>query len=140
YTTGAATIPVRCHSPHVMSAWFLQLFGCASSWHGPPEFGARGEFHLEGRAIPERRFDPNAAAVHLDDLPGACEPQTGPALGLGVGTVDLVEPLKDAGLVLFGNAWPSIGHADVEVAVDRLGTHAYLARVGELDGVADEVE
>jgi hypothetical protein len=33
-----------------------------------------------------------------------------------------------------------IGHADVEVAVDRLGGHAHLARVGELDGVADEVE
>ena len=78
--------------------------------------------------------------MHLDDLLGDCEPKARAALGLGVGTVDLVELLKDAGLVLFGNAWPSIGHADVEVAVDRLGTHAYLARVGELDGVADEVQ
>src|SRR5690348_15498758 len=33
-----------------------------------------------------------------------------------------------------------VGHADVEVAVGRLGSHAHLAGVGELDGVADEVE
>jgi len=48
--------------------------------------------------------------------------------------------MEDAGLVLFGNAWSCIGHGDVEVADDRLGGHAHLASVGELHGVANEVE
>src|SRR5215831_8721254 len=63
-----------------------------------------------------------------------------PALCLGIRAVHLMELLEDAGLVLFGNAWPRIGHADVEVAVDRLGGNAHLASVGELDGVTHEVE
>jgi hypothetical protein len=38
------------------------------------------------------------------------------------------------------NAWPRIGHADVEVAVVRLGSHAHLAPGRELDGIADKVK
>src|SRR5262245_54657908 len=78
--------------------------------------------------------------MHLDDLFGNREPKAGTALGLGVGTVDLMELLKDARLMCDGNAWPRIRHADVEVAVDRLGSHAHLTPIGELDGVAHEVE
>ena len=52
----------------------------------------------------------------------------------------LMELLEDAGLVLFGNAWSSIGHADVEVAVDHLCGHAHLSGVRELDGVAHQVQ
>src|SRR5262245_29338757 len=48
-----------------------------------------------------------------------------------------MELLENAGLVLFGNAWPRIGHADVEVAVDRLRNHPHLSGVRGLDGVAD---
>src|SRR5262249_6895292 len=51
-----------------------------------------------------------------------------------------MELVEDAGLVLFGNAWTRVGHADVEVAVDRLGGHAHLAGVRELDGVPHKVE
>ena len=78
--------------------------------------------------------------MHFHDLLGDGQPEASAALGLCVRAVDLVELVKDAGLVLLGNAWPCIGHADVEAAVDRLCSHAHLARVGELDGVADEVE
>src|SRR5262245_35341559 len=41
---------------------------------------------------------------------------------------------------MLGNAWSRIGHADGEVAVDRLGNHAHLAGVRKLDGVAYEIE
>ena len=56
--------------------------------------------------------------MHLNDLLGNGETKTGTALGLGVGTVDLVELLEDARLMLHGNAWSRIGHANVELAVD----------------------
>src|SRR5262249_41912973 len=59
---------------------------------------------------------------------------------LGKRAVHLMKVLEDAGLVLFGNAWPCIRHADVEVAVDRFGRDSHLPFVGELDGVTDEVE
>jgi len=42
--------------------------------------------------------------VHLDDLLGNSEADAGAAFGLGVGTIDLMELLEDAGLVLFRNA------------------------------------
>jgi hypothetical protein len=47
--------------------------------------------------------------VHLYDLPGNSEPKARAALGLGVGTVDLMELLEDSGLMIFGNAWSRIG-------------------------------
>jgi hypothetical protein len=78
--------------------------------------------------------------MHLHDLLGDGEPEAGASLGLSVGTVDLMELVKNARLMFHGNAWPRIRHADVEVAVDCLGGHAHLASVGELDGVAHEVE
>jgi hypothetical protein len=57
--------------------------------------------------------------MHLDDLLGAGEPKARAALGLGVRVVDLMELLEYAGLVLHGNAWSCIGHADIEVVIDR---------------------
>src|SRR5262249_30055270 len=52
------------------------------------------------------RLDPDAAAVHLHNLLGDGETKPGAALGLGVGAVDLVELLENAGLVLLRNAGP----------------------------------
>ena len=37
---------------------------------GLPEFSTRRELLLDGRALSERRFDPDAPAVHLDKLLG----------------------------------------------------------------------
>ena len=42
--------------------------------------------------------------------------------------------------LLFGYSRARVGHADGEVAVHRCRRDAHLAGVGELDGVADEVE
>ena len=46
-------------------------------------------------ALQQLRLDPNAAAVHLDDLLGDGEPEARAALRLGKGAVDLVELLED---------------------------------------------
>ena len=79
-----------------------------------------GKLHLEGRALAQGRLDPDAAAVHLDDLLGDGEPEAGAALGLGVGVVDLVELLEDAGQLICGDARAGVGDADGEVAVRAL--------------------
>src|SRR5215831_4680143 len=102
--------------------------------------GARGKLHTERRALAYRRFDPDAPAVHLNDLLGDGEAEAGASLGLGKGAVDLVELLKDPRPLVLGNTWPRIGHCDAEVTVDRLGSYTHLTSVGELDGIADEVE
>src|SRR5262249_43180009 len=70
------------------------------------------------------RLDPDAAAVHLHNLLGDGETKPGAALGLGVGAVDLVELLENAGLVLLRNAGPGVGHTDGEVAVAGRGGDA----------------
>src|SRR5215468_5919677 len=109
-------------------------------WRSLSELGARGKLHLEGRALAQRRLHPDATTMHLDDLLGDRKPESSASSRLGQRAVDLMELLENANLLLFGNAWPGIGHADVEVAVDRLGTHTHLADVCELDGVPNEIE
>src|SRR5262245_18892540 len=51
-----------------------------------------------------------------------------------------MELLVDASALMLGNARPCIGHADAEVAVDRLCSYAHFARISKLDGIAHEVE
>jgi len=53
---------------------------------------------------------------------------------------DLVELLKDALLLLLGDTRSRVRHADTEVTVDRLGSHAHLTGIRKLDGIAHEVE
>src|SRR5215467_12408122 len=112
----------------------------AWSWGALVELGADRQLHLKGRAFAERRFHPDAPTVHLHDFLGDGEAQTRTPLSFGKRAVHLMKVLEDAGLVLFGNTWPRIGHADVEAAVDRFGRDSHLPFVGELDSVADEVE
>ena len=90
--------------------------------------------------MPGVEFDPDAATVHLDDLLGDGEAEAGPALGLGVGVVDLVELLEDALQLLGRYPRTRVGHGNSEVAVHGRCGDAHLASVGELDGVADEIE
>src|SRR5262245_16517325 len=78
--------------------------------------------------------------MHFDDLLGDGEPEAGATLCLGKGAVDLMKLLKDALLLLLGDARSRVRHADTEVTVDHLGSHAYFADVRELNGVADEIE
>src|SRR6516162_3323759 len=56
---------------------------CACSWRSLPKLGSRGQLHLEGRALAERRLYPDATAVHLNDLLGDGQTKAGTALGLG---------------------------------------------------------
>ena len=79
--------------------------------------GANRKLNTEGRPLAQRRFDPDTAAVHLDNLLGDGEAKARPALGLGVGAVDLMELLEDARQVLLRYARPRVRHADGEVAV-----------------------
>src|SRR5262245_50788907 len=78
--------------------------------------------------------------MHFDDLLGDGEPEAGATLCLGKGAVDLMKLLKDALLLLLGDARSRVRHADIEATVDRLGSHAHFANVRKLDGVADEIE
>src|SRR5262249_29724635 len=100
----------------------------------------RGELHLERRAFARRRLHPDAAAVHLHDLLGDGEAETRATLGLGKRAVDLVELLEDPSLLVKGYAGPGVRHRDGEMAVPRARGDADLAGVGELDGVANEIE
>src|SRR5215510_1482492 len=63
------------------------------------ELGARGDLHLKRGSPSRHRLHPNAPAVHLDDLLGDGEAQTGAALGLGKRAVDLVELIEDPTLL-----------------------------------------
>src|SRR5262245_36488792 len=104
------------------------------------EFGARGELHLKRRSFARRRHHPDAAAVHFDDLLCDGEPEARTALGFGEGTVDLVELVEDPTLLVEWYAGPGVCNRDREMAVPRARGDAHLAGVGELDGVAHEIE
>src|SRR5262245_49180504 len=107
---------------------------------GLSEFGARGELHLKRRSFARRRHHPDAAAVHLHDLLGDGEAEARAALGLGKGAVNLVELIEDPTLLVERYAGPGVCYGDGEMAVPRARCNAHLAGVGELDGVANEIE
>jgi hypothetical protein len=94
---------------------------------------------MKGRAFAHGRLDPEAAAVHLDDLLSDRKPEAGTALGLGIGVVHLMELLEDAGLVLFGYSRTSVCDAHCKVPIRGHCRHAHLARISELDRVADQI-
>jgi hypothetical protein len=79
-------------------------------------------------------------AVHLHDLLGDGEAESSPALGLGVGAVDLVKLLENARLALLGYPRTRVSHAHNKVAVVSSRSDAQLAGIGERDGVADQIE
>src|SRR5262249_27312327 len=104
------------------------------------ELGARGKLHLKRRTFARRRDHPDTAAMHLDDLLGDGEAEPRAALGLGKGAVDLMELLEDPILLIKRYAGPSVCHRDGEMAIPRARGDAHLTGVGELDGVANEIE
>src|SRR5262249_43195160 len=104
------------------------------------ELGARGQFHLKRRSFAWRRLHPDAPAVHLHDLLGDGEPEARAALGLGKRAVGLVELLEDPILLMKWDAGSGVCDRDREMAVPRARGDAHLASVGELDGVAHEIE
>ena len=78
--------------------------------------------------------------MHFHDLLCNGETKTGATLGLGVGVIDLVELVEDAGLVFFGDAGARVTYAHVEMTVYGFGCYAHFACVRELDGIADKIE
>src|SRR5262245_41028528 len=104
------------------------------------ELGARGDLHLKGRSFARCRHHPDAAAVHLHDLLGDGEAEARAALGLGERAVDLGELIEDLMLLVERYAGAGVRHRDGEMAVPRARGDADLAGVGELDGIANEIE
>src|SRR5262249_5513069 len=56
------------------------------------------------------------------------------------GIVGLLELLKQLRLIRGGNAWPGVTHRYIECAIVRFGLDRDFARIGELDGVANEID
>src|SRR5262245_50366682 len=73
---------------------------------GLVEFGACGELHLKRRSFARRRHHPDAPAMHLDDLLGDGQPEARAALGLGKGTINLVELIENPTLLVEWYAGP----------------------------------
>src|SRR6516162_2953907 len=80
------------------------------------------------------------AAVHPDDALGDREPKASPTLPFGRRIVCLLELLENLALIRQGDARSSVAHRDREGAVRCGRLDRDLALVGELDGIADEVE
>ncbi len=100
---------------------------------------------LEGAALAFDALDPDASAHHTDELRADGEPEAGAAELAAGRAVGLGEGLEDQVLLVGGDA--DAGVRDLEVQRDRAvrmrrDAHrdADLAALGELDGVADEVE
>jgi hypothetical protein len=71
---------------------------------------------------------------------GDGQTKAGTALGLGVRAVDLMELLEDPILLIKRYARPGVCHRYSEMAVPCAGGDTDFASVGELDGVANQVE
>jgi hypothetical protein len=78
--------------------------------------------------------------VQLDDALGDGEPEPGAALLLRVGAVDLMELMEYPRLLGGRNAGTGIDDRDREHTIGHAGGNAHLAVIGELDGVAHEIE
>src|SRR5437764_340289 len=96
------------------------------SWGALWKFGARGQLHLEGRALADRRLDPDATTVHLYNLLGDGEAEAGPALRLGIGVVNLMKLVEDPVQLLRRYTRTRISHGNSEVAVHGRRGDAHL--------------
>src|SRR4029434_2486092 len=74
---------------------------CAYSCCTSGGCGAHGQLHAERRALTQRRLNPDAPAVHLDNLSRNRKTEPRAALGTRVRAVDLAELLEDP-LAFFG--------------------------------------
>ena len=78
------------------------------SWGALAKYGTGGEFHLERRAFAQGRLDPNAAAVHFNNLFCDGETETRATFCLGVKSVHFMELLEDLVAMIYRNARPSV--------------------------------
>ena len=94
----------------------------------------------EDRAVAWAGIQPQPAAVHFDDPARDGEPQPGAAFGLGDRIVGLLKFLEQLFLVRGIDARTGVMDGDAERAIGRRDLDGHFAGVGELDGVADQVE
>ena len=99
-----------------------------------------GKREGKGRAFTQFGLDPNTSAVHLDDTLGDGESEAGAALFARDRIVGLLKLLEYLGLVVDADARPRILNRNRQRTIRCLGTDRHFARVGEFEGVADEVE
>jgi hypothetical protein len=87
----------------------------------------------------EPRLDPDLAAMHLNDALRYGQPQAGAALLAGDGIIGLLELLKQLGLIGSGDASSGVPDRYTERAIVRFDLDGDFANIGELNGVADEI-
>src|SRR5260370_8037365 len=95
---------------------------------------------MERRTMTNRAFDPDLAAMHLNDLLNDREAQAGPGYRLGRAASDPPEALEDMLDLVRGDAQAGVGHADEckpAVRTGRKGHSPAVRRV--LDRVVDQV-
>ena len=90
--------------------------------------------------MPRARLDPDFPRVHFDDPLGDRQSEPGPALLFRGRAVRLLELGEDLGLVGLADAGSGVANGDRERAVRGGSLDGDFSRVGELDGVADEIE
>src|SRR6266849_5409492 len=99
-----------------------------------------GDGEMELGAAADFAFDPDAAAVHFDDVLGDGEAEAGAAEFAGARGVDAVEALEDARLVGGGDADAGIGDGEDDFGVAGFGADGdFAAREGVLRGVVEQV-
>src|SRR5260370_36642748 len=94
---------------------------------------------MDRRPVPNRAFDPDLAAMHLNDLLNDREAQAGPGYRLGRAASDPPEALEDMLDLVRGDAQAGVGHADEckpAVRTGRKGHSPAVRRV--LDRVLDQ--
>src|SRR5271165_968400 len=98
------------------------------------------QYDPEGRALAEHGLDRNRPALKFDHSPRNRETQPGAAFLARIRIVDLLKLAKDPLLIGIGNARPGVAHSQSELAIGDRGADLDLARVGEFDRIADEVQ
>ena len=83
---------------------------------------------------------PQPATVHLDDPPRDRKPEPGAALRLRDRVVGLLKFLEQLLLIGGINSRSGVVHRHAQRAIGRRDLDGHFPGVGELDGVADQVE
>src|SRR6266851_2867011 len=99
-----------------------------------------GDGEMELRAAADFAFDPDAAAMHFDDVLGDGKAQASAAELAGARGVDAIEALKDARLIGSGNADAGIGDGEDDFGVARFrADHDLTARERVLRGIVEQI-
>src|SRR2546421_12843680 len=95
---------------------------------------------MEGGAFVQPALDPDAPAVHLDELLGDAKPEARAAELARDGGVELAELGENLGELVRRDANPGVQHAVAHAVAVARGADRHAAAPGELEGVAGEVE